>query len=140
MRIHPRVLHHTEVVGDISDRWSMYDGCGILLYPRRYGGQSLVVNEAMARGLAVIMGDGSPNLDWPIAAVPVRPGGTVRTPGGMVQMQMVLTQPMTELITVLTTQPDLLETYQTKSIAWARDNAWSVWEPEIRRLLEDAAS
>lgn len=141
LRIHPRVLQKTEIVGATEDRWAMYDGCAILVYPRRYGGQSLVVNEAMARGLAVLMGDCPPNLaTWPIVPIPVRPGGQVRTPGGTLNMSMVLTQPLEDTITVLLNDEELLLKYQTESLLWAQDNSWSRQLPRIRSLLEDAAS
>lgn len=140
LKITPQVMRYTEVFGTVKDRWSLYEGCGILVYPRRYGGQSLQVNEAMARGLAVVMGDQSPNFDWPIVAIPTRPGGWVKTPAGRVQMHMVQTAQLRANIEVLCENPDLLEVNQLRSLAWARDNAWSLQGPRIRSLLEDAAS
>jgi hypothetical protein len=140
LRIHPRALHQTEVLGAQEDRWSLYEGCGMLVYPRRYGGQSLVVNEAAARGLAILMGNNPPNLDFPIVPIPVRPGGRVKTPGGLIQMWMILTAELEDTITVLMHEPELLESWQWKSLAWARDHSWGVWKDRIWGLIEDAAS
>lgn len=39
-------------VGDLD--YIPYDEADVLLFPRRYGGQSLVLNEALSRGMAVI--------------------------------------------------------------------------------------
>jgi glycosyltransferase involved in cell wall biosynthesis len=137
-RLNPRVLGHVELASQISDRWALYDDCGILVSPRRYGGQSLVVNEAMARGLAVVMTDCSPNIQtWPILPIPCRPGGWVNTPGGRIQMHMILTRPLIDTLRILVADREQLERWQTRSVMWARDNTWTVWEPKIRALLAD---
>lgn len=110
----------------------------MLVYPRRYGGQSLVVNEAAARGLAIIMGDQSPNLWFPIVPIPARPAGFVKTPGGKLQMHLPQTALLGETVNLLAQDPELLETYQVRSLLWARDNSWSEWAPKIKGLIEDA--
>ena len=139
IRMNPRHMNYVEVKGHTEDRWELYDGCGILVYPRRYGGQSLQVNEAMARGLAVLMPSCEPNIDaWPIVPVPARQGGYIKVPGGRILMHMVLTQPLEETIHALMGDEEMLERWQARSLAWARDNAWSEWKPRILQLLEDA--
>lgn len=132
----PRMMQNADIQGRVDDRWSLFEGAGILCYPRRYGGQSLVVNEAMARGLAVIMPTAPPNLDtWPIIPIPHRPSGFVATPGGRIQMFIPETTPMIESIKVLLQDDELLDAWQTRSLLWARDNSWEIWEPKIRALL-----
>jgi glycosyltransferase involved in cell wall biosynthesis len=44
--------------------WEMYCGQDVLLMPRRYGGLSLPVNEAVGAGIPVIMPAVVPNCDW----------------------------------------------------------------------------
>ena len=137
MKMSPRVRQRVEVKGNTENRWELYDGCGILVYPRRYGGQSLVVNEAMARGLAVVMGDNPPNIEaWPVVPAPTRAGGYIKTPGGRIQMHMVLTQSFEDVIRTLLSDDEMLQRWQARSLAWARDNAWSEWEPKIRELVD----
>lgn len=137
MRLNPRVMGYVEAVGFTADRWALYDGCGILVYPRRYGGQSLVVNEAMARGLAVVMPSCSPNITaWPTIPVPAKPSGFIQTPGGKLQMYLADPRALRDTIVTLISDREMLERWQARSLAWARDTSWSVWLPEIRRLLD----
>lgn len=44
--------------------WDLYSGQHALLLPRRYGGLSLPVNEALGAGLPVLMPAVSPNTRW----------------------------------------------------------------------------
>jgi hypothetical protein len=132
----PRMMQWADVVGRVEDRWSLFEGSGILCYPRRYGGQSLVVNEAMARGLVVVMPNCEPNLEtWPIIPIPHRPSGYVQTPGGRLQMFIPETTQMIDSIKALLADDELLDAWQARSLMWARDNSWEIWEPKIRALL-----
>jgi glycosyltransferase involved in cell wall biosynthesis len=45
----------------IKDYWQLYDNGDCLILPRRYGGQTLQMNEAMSRGMIPIMLDCEPN-------------------------------------------------------------------------------
>lgn len=65
-----RVTYHFENVVNNADLHKNYD-CN--LYPRRYGGLSIIANEALCSGLPVIMSNISPNFDllppeWLISA------------------------------------------------------------------------
>lgn len=65
---HVRVLP----LEDVADYWDRYtDDYDALIQPRRYGGLSLVMQEALAAGLPVICLDRHPEHSWP---------GTVRVP------------------------------------------------------------
>ena len=61
-------------VEDVPDYWMLYDGADVLLLPRRYGGQSLPMNEALSCGLPVVATDVSPQNEWlpPATRVPAR--------------------------------------------------------------------
>lgn len=50
--------------GDIADNAELYAGQDVLILPRRYGGLSLPVNEALGCGMPVIMPNISPNNTW----------------------------------------------------------------------------
>lgn len=140
MKVPPAVLGYVQTVGHVEDRWDLYEGCSVLVYPRRYGGQSLLVNEACARGLAVVMGDTSPNRDWPIVPIPARQQGFVKTPAGRLPTFLIQSRPLEETLHMLANNPDVLAEHQQASLAWARENAWSNLKPGIVALLEDAAS
>lgn len=129
------------MMGHQLDRWALYDGCSILVLPRRYGGQSLPVNEAMARGLAVIMTDCSPNpVSWPVIPVRSRRGPAIKTPGGVLNTFDASPGALTEAIRSLLRDPEELQRRQALSLAWAGEQRWSVQEPAIRSLVEAAAS
>lgn len=53
--------------------WELYNEADLLVLPRRYGGQSLPVNEALGAGIPVIMPDISPNewlpKEWLVPAI-----------------------------------------------------------------------
>jgi glycosyltransferase involved in cell wall biosynthesis len=57
----PRVTYDVDNKGEISE---MYNGFDALLFPRRYGGLSLSINEALMSGLPVFVTDISPNKEW----------------------------------------------------------------------------
>lgn len=136
MKLSPRALQYAEVRGYVDDRWELYEGCSMLVYPRRYGGQSLQVNEAMAKGLAVLMTSCEPNIaTWPVIPLECRQGGRVKTPGGTFPMYQAHPNYMRDTITTLLDDQDLLEKWQAESLAWARDNAWSQWLPKIEALI-----
>lgn len=54
----PRVSYDIDNKGENAD---LYEGFDAMIYPRRYGGLSLVVNEALMSAIPVIMTDVSPN-------------------------------------------------------------------------------
>lgn len=49
---------------NIPNYWDMYTGFDALILPRRYGGLSLPVNEALGAGIPTIMPNISPNNTW----------------------------------------------------------------------------
>lgn len=141
MRLNPRVLGYTEPMGHVDDHWDLYRDCAVLVLPRRYGGQSLQVNEAMAKGLAVVMGDNEPNIDtWPVIPVPTRAAGRVKTPGGIIGTHMTLAPALADTLNVLARDPEMVERWQSRALMWARDNAWSQWKDKIWKLIHDAAA
>lgn len=136
LRMHPRSLQTTVLATRSEDRWSIYDDCSILVYPRRYGGQSLQVNEAMARGLAVVMSDVEPNPEtWPIIPVATRPGGNVRTPSGRIPLAQTMAHSLREALHDLQ-DLETLQHHQVASLIWARRNSWSEWLPKIRKVID----
>lgn len=50
--------------GDVPNNTDLYAGQHVLIMPRRFGGLSLPVNEALGAGMPVIMTDISPNNAW----------------------------------------------------------------------------
>lgn len=123
-------------VGYVADYWRLYDGSGVLVMPRKYGGLSLPVQEAMACGMAVVMPDCSPNTDWPVSLVPCRRTHTVKMPGGDIPtFDVDLTKLAQELVRMK--DPDYRGEWQAKSRAWAQTHSWQYLRAEwLARLAE----
>ena len=134
MRIGPKMRGKVVPMGHVEDRWDLYAGCATLVMPRRYGGLCLPVQEAMARGMAVVMTDCPPNRRWPIVPVKVRPGASAMTTIGPIKTSSCEPGDLAAKIGEAT---DRLEEYQLASLGWARANAWSVWAPRYRAAMEE---
>lgn len=67
------------IEGEIDDNKAFYDG-DVFVFPRKYGGQSLPLNEALSSGLAVLMSDCLPHSSFlhPASLLPCRDGETIR--------------------------------------------------------------
>jgi len=127
-------------LGGTGDHWSLYDDADVLVMPRRYGGLSLPVQEAMAAGLAVVMTDCDPNpATWPICPVSSRPGTTIRTPGGPVRIHDPDPADIAAIIDRLAGAPGELADLQAAARTWAQTHNWSALEPLYRAELERAA-
>jgi hypothetical protein len=133
MKIGPKMRGRVTPMGRVDDRWELYDGCSVLVMPRRYGGLCLPVQEAMARGLAVVMTDLPHNRMWPIVPVKVREGTFVGVTIGRVKSYNC---DPGDLIDKINLAVDNLEEFQQAGLEWARANAWSIWEPKYRKRME----
>lgn len=137
----PRNLPLTVDLGGTDDHWSLYDDADVLVMPRRYGGLSLPVQEAMAAGLAVVMTDCEPNpATWPICPVRSQPGSIIRTPGGSVRLHDPDHGHLTAVIDRLAGDPVEVADLQAAARAWAQTHSWAALEPLYRAELERAAS
>lgn len=68
---------NARVVDNVDDNKRLYDQGDILIFPRRYGGNCLPLNEALSSGIPVVMPDILPNnnilpKEW---LVPAKPDG-----------------------------------------------------------------
>lgn len=72
-------IEHT----NLANPFLLYEDADVVVIPRRYGGQSLAMNEALSSGAPVICLDRSPENSWGgTVPVPSRGRGTIRTKGG----------------------------------------------------------
>jgi glycosyltransferase involved in cell wall biosynthesis len=120
----------------VADRWTMYDGAHLLVAPRRYGGLSLPVLEAMESGLAVAMTDCPPNGMWPIVPIRAGPGRTERMPVGPVATTVAAPRLIALTIAGLARHRDTLTDAMTAARQWATANTWDVLRPRYERLLQ----
>lgn len=131
----------TEVVlGGVPDYWRLYDDADVLVLPRRYGGLSLIAQEALAAGLVPIMSDCSPNGDWPTVLVPARERGGLRAPGGMIPTWVANPRAVAAAIDQLASDRSDLEKRKVASRTWAEEHSWERLRPLYLSELERAAS
>lgn len=125
------------VLGPAKDNyWEMYDGFGVLVMPRKYGGLSLGVQEAMAAGLAVIMPDCSPNSDWPVSLVRCQRSQKLRMPGGIIDIYETSREGLAEEMQRML-DLDYRGEFQARSRAWAASHSWQSLKAEwLARLAE----
>lgn len=116
--------------------WEMYEGHGVLVMPRKYGGLCLPTQEALAAGLAVIMTDTSPNQIWPVALTKTDRAQRAKMIGGVVDMiepnRQALAEEMTRMLNL-----DYRAEWQAKGRGWAATNSWGMLKAEwLARLVE----
>lgn len=119
-----------------DDYWQLYEGMGFLVIPRRYGGLSLKVQEALANQMVVVMPGVPPNSRWPIVPVKATNGQMVNLPGGRVRMAH---PDLNHLVSVLRglrdADPEVIEGHRQRSRAWATENSWETLGPLWQELL-----
>jgi glycosyltransferase involved in cell wall biosynthesis len=124
-----------------ADHWRLYDHADILVMPRRYGGLSLPVQEAMAAGLGVAMTDCDPNpATWPISPVRCRPGLTIRTPGGTIVLNAPDPGHLAAVLDRLAANPAEVADLKQRARLWAAANTWDALRPLYRAELERAVT
>lgn len=122
----------------VDHYWEQYDGCDVLVLPRRYGGLSLPSQEAMAAGLALVMTDCSPNRTWPGLKVPVVRRSEVRMRCGPVEVCDADPDALADIMSRLAADRDELRRLQVEATAWAEANSWEALEPLWRAELSRA--
>lgn len=134
-----RVPGHVQVemvAGGVDSPADLYADADALVYPRRYGGLSLVTNEAMAAGLAVVMPNVPPNYDvWPCRLVPAHGGALVHTAAGNVLAHDVHPAELAEVMDSFA-DPTVRHGWQEQSRAWAAQHSWDALRGDYLRRFE----
>lgn len=124
-------------LGAVENYWDVYSHGDVLVMPRRYGGLSLPVQEALCAGLTVVMTDTAPNDLWPVRRISSIQN-TVRTvanyPIPAVDVDVV------ELTEALRTVNDWGREMEPARAAWVEANSWDTLAPVWMQALEDAAN
>lgn len=133
---HMRGSGHFTVRPPVEDYWRLYDGMEVLILPRRYGGLSLKVQEALGAGMVVVMSDVSPNREWPIIPIHATNGQWVDLPGGRIQMAHPDMNHLVEVLLEVKVNEDLRERQKEAARRWALDHSWDALLPLWREKLE----
>lgn len=134
----PRLPPHVEVEllpHGVADRWEMYEGVHVLVMPRRYGGLSLPIVEALSVGCAVAATDCPPNHSWPIVPLAAREGRAIRVPVGDVRAHQIQPRSVGRVVDLLTEDRAYLRSLMDQSTQWAVSNSWERLRPVYTSLL-----
>lgn len=138
-RLGERVVVQTHR-GGVDNYWDAYNGCDVLVLPRRYGGLSLPSQEAMAAGLALIMTNCSPNERWPGLKVAVAGRREVHMRCGPVEVCDPDPQHLADLMTGLAEDRAEVARLRAEARLWAEANSWEALTPLWRAELVAAAA
>lgn len=119
------------------DYWTCYEGHDVLVQPRRYGGLSLVHQEAAAAGLASVCLWRSPEEEWPASHVHPTGARPVRMKGGLFDVLDANPVEIARVVDMLGDpgSPAVLQAAKADSLGWAEELAWSTWRPRYEDLL-----
>jgi Glycosyl transferases group 1 len=130
-----------EVLGHVANRYEMYEDCDLLVLPRRYGGLSLPVLEAMSCGLAVMMPNCPPqSTDWPILPVPCLNDGVQKCPAGFVPRHFTAPGELAACIEQVAYDRSLVDKAAEAARNWVQENSWSALAPAYERVLGRACA
>ena len=135
-----RGIQYTSKPRGSAAYWQVPVGFDLIVQPRRYGGLSLPVQEALAAGCVPVMPACPPNPDWPIIPVPYREHGEIDTPAG--RIPLVETQPadIGRTVAVLAADEAGLRARRQAAYEWAAQHSWDaltgVWLDELDRAAD----
>lgn len=121
---------------DFENYWELHTG-DCLILPRRYGGQSLQMNEALSKGIPVIMPSVSPQNEFLPPEMMFREGGhrEIWLQGGKVDCENINPQVLAEKIDEIYLK-DIGE-LSDWSNTYAESISWKVLKPKYLELFEE---
>lgn len=125
-------------VTDYWDRWNAHE-FDVLVQPRRYGGLSLLVQEAAAAGIPAITLDRFPESSWPQTyRVPCTPGDQARMKGGMFRVAQADPRHVAEAMAALATVD--ISTMSADADRYAESTSWATLLPAWNAALRNSAT
>lgn len=127
--------HARVEVDDLPDSENLYDGAALVVVPRRYGGLSLVMQEAMAAGLPLLVPSADPYADGQPMTLACAPGRVLHAKGGSIPTWDVAASHLAWAVDEVMHDDGLLKEMGVASARWAAHNTWSriswAWESVI---------
>lgn len=115
----------------------LYAGGDVFIFPEKFNGLSLPLQEARAAGMLVMTTDRFPNNDW----LPVRPliktRAYVRNRIGPPYREFneALLDPVAIAEKIDEMYDKDISPYSRDGLEWARENSWEQWLPRYRQIL-----
>lgn len=126
-------------VGDIDDHLALYDEGDVLVLPRRFGGLSLVLNEAASLGLAILALDREPENFWipREGLVPAYVNGYFDAQSGPVAIATPHDEDLAARMQRLVAEPETVALLSKASDAYADSISWERSIGQFRDLFAE---
>lgn len=124
---------------NVPDLTPFYTAADILVLPRRFGGQSLKLNEAMATGCIPLMPDCPPQsyfLPTECLVSPIK-DHSLRTQGGNVTMYRVSPRHIASRLLTLTRTPNDVEKLSKWVLDYVKTMDWPALLPLYHQMFKD---
>lgn len=127
----------TVEIANVSDRRELINDADVLVLPRRYGGNSLIHNEALSSGIPVISLDRSPENTWGgVLTVPARDRQKLRTKGGLISVSDAHPTHLLSAMVQLAADPIAVERLSYDANEYARTISWDRLEGRYMDLFK----
>lgn len=132
----------TVEVADLDESHDLFSGAALVVIPRRYGGLSIVIQEALSAGLPLLLPESDPYAAAvpPVARLRAVEGRNFQTKGGTIVLTDVTARAVAERIELVMADDGLRRKMAAASRKWARDNAWEFLKPAWDVVLGVAVS
>lgn len=138
-RMISRTRRHVTItwLGARDDYWTVYDQADVLLFPRRYGGLALPLQEALSSGMPVLTLDLAPYADLLPKECLIRPSSSVARPmkGGTFAVHDARPASLARKIDWLVNEPGTVKELSLASDAVAQGLSWERWLPAWQHTL-----
>ncbi len=124
--------------GTLADSLDLYAGADVLVAPRRFGGQSLPVNEALSLGMPVIALDRDPERSWPgVHTIPARSGQRLHSHSAPLDAMNADPSALAQAMVRLATDDRLMSELSEAADQRAAAISWEVMVPRYLRLFAE---
>lgn len=134
----PYLRHATVIEENIPSPADLYSDADVIVLPRRYGGQSLVANEALSSGCPVIMLSRDPEKDWPgVVLADSRVRGRMRSVGGAIETydDRHHGQALASVILALHKSPQMVAFHSKQADRYAESISWDNMLDSYMKLI-----
>lgn len=136
-----RKVHIEVEYADLPDYWDLYHDADALVLPRRYGGLSLVAQEAMAAGLALVMPGVEPQSStWPIVPIDAPFENAITTSAGSIPICAPDAKDLAATLDWLGCHRGSLDRERVRSREYAESISWERMLPVYMERLEAACA
>lgn len=127
---------------NLPDARDLYADADVLIAPRRYGGQSLLLQDALSLGMPVIALQREPESSIlpPSTLVRANPWMSLRMPGGQITCYQCAPGNLAFRIKELAATPSLVEAASRAADAYAESISWTQLKPQWESVLTQVAN